>query len=64
MELLFLSHVASLFPKQTLEYDPKRCAIINLEDANRWLSRCFAGPGLPGGRPSHRVRARAVDRGS
>lgn len=38
MELLLLSHVASLFPRQTLEYDPKRCAILNLEDANRRLS--------------------------
>ena len=38
MEMLYLSHVAGLFPEQTLEFDPKQGKIVNLEEANRWLS--------------------------
>ena len=38
MEMLYLSHVAGLFPEQTLEYDPKQSRIVNLEEANRWLT--------------------------
>jgi len=39
MELLMLGNVATLFPDQTLEYDPKEGKIVNLQEANRWLSR-------------------------
>lgn len=39
MEMLYLNHVAGLFPEQTIEYDPKQGKIVNLEEANRWLSR-------------------------
>jgi hypothetical protein len=38
MELLMLGNVATLFPDQTLEYDPKKSKILNVQDANRWLS--------------------------
>jgi hypothetical protein len=38
MEMLYLSHVAGLFPEQTIEYDPKQGKIVNLDEANRWLS--------------------------
>ncbi len=38
MEMLYLSHVAGLFPEQTIEYDTKQGKNVNLEEANRWLS--------------------------
>jgi hypothetical protein len=38
MELLMLGNVATLVPEQTLEYDPKQSKIVNLEEADRWLS--------------------------
>ncbi len=38
MEMLFLSHVAGLFPGQTLEYDARQGRIVNHEDANRRLN--------------------------
>ena len=38
MELLMLGNVATLFPDQTLEYDPKEGKFVNLQEANRWLS--------------------------
>ena len=38
MELLMLGNVATLFPEQTLEYDPKQSKIVNFEEADRWLS--------------------------
>ena len=38
MEMLYLSHVAGLFPEQTIEFDPKEGKIVNIEEANRWLS--------------------------
>jgi hypothetical protein len=33
-----LGNVATLFPEQTLEYDPKQSKIVNLEKADRRLS--------------------------
>ncbi len=32
-----LGNAATLFPEETLEYDPKRCKIVNHEEANRLL---------------------------
>jgi len=37
MEMLYLGHVAGLFPGQTIEYDPKQGKVVNLDEANRWL---------------------------
>ena len=37
MELLMLGNIATLFPEQTLEYDPRRCKIVNHEEADRLL---------------------------
>ena len=37
MELIMLGNVATLFPEQTVEYDPMACRIVNHDEADRLL---------------------------